>query len=194
MARISGSVDVVAQGEAQQPASPLIRRSRVVALVLIAVYAIARVQNPEYWDPLDDLNLAVHEAGHLVFSAFGETLTILGGSLFQVIVPVAFVAYFARTRQRYAASVTMAWVGVNLLNVSRYIGDARAQELPLLGGEDSIHDWWYLLINWDLLPRDTVIAQWVQLFGVVAFLAAIIGGVFTLRAQSWRSNALELRS
>jgi hypothetical protein len=155
--------------------------------VVIAIYAIARIRNPEYWDPLDDLNLAVHEAGHLVFSAFGETLTILGGSLFQVIVPAAFVGYFAKTRQRYAASVTMGWVGVNLLNVSRYIGDARAQELPLLGGEDSIHDWWYLLINWDLLPRDTAIARWVHFFGVVAFLSAVIGGIFTLRARSPRS-------
>jgi len=177
----SGAVDAVREDVATDGASPLVKRVRVVALVLIALYAIARVRNPEYWDPLDDLDLAVHEAGHLVFSAFGETLTILGGSLFQVIVPATFVGYFAKTRQRYAASVTMAWVGVNLLNVSRYIGDARAQELPLLGGEDSIHDWWYLLINWDLLPRDTVIARWVHLFGVVAFLTAVIGGIFTLR-------------
>jgi hypothetical protein len=165
-------------------ASGIRARLRVAFLVLIATYAIARVRNVEYWDPLDDLNLAVHEAGHLVFSAFGETLTILGGSAFQVIVPLAFVAYFARTKQRYAASVTVAWVGVNLLNVARYIGDARAQELPLLGGEDSIHDWWYLLINWDLLPRDTVSARWVHFFGVVAFLTSVLGGLMTLRARS----------
>ena len=159
-------------------------RARVVFLVLVAIYAAARLRNAEYWDPLDDLNLAVHEAGHLVFSAFGETLTILGGSAFQIMVPAAFVAYFARTRQRYAASVTMAWVGVNLLNVARYIDDARAQELPLLGGEDTIHDWWYLLINWDLLPRDTVIARWVHFFGVVAFLTALLGGWMTLKSRS----------
>jgi hypothetical protein len=159
-------------------------RLRIAFLVLIAVYAIARIRNAEYWDPLDDLNLAVHEAGHLVFSAFGETLTVLGGSAFQVIVPLAFVGYFARTKQRYAAAVTMAWVGVSLLNVARYVGDARAQELPLLGGEDSIHDWWYLLINWDLLPRDTVIARWVHFFGVVAFLTSVLGGFITLRSRS----------
>lgn len=159
-------------------------RVRGAFLGLIAIYAIARLRNPEYWDPLDDLNLAVHEAGHVVFSAFGETLTILGGSAFQVIVPLAFVIYFSRTRQRYAAAVTTSWVGVNLLNVARYIGDARAQELPLLGGEDSIHDWWYLLINWDLLPRDTVIARWVHFFGVVAFLVAVLAGFMSLRAPS----------
>ena len=61
-------------------------------------------------------------------------------------------------------------------DVARYIGDARAQELPLLGGEDSIHDWWYLLINWDLLPRDLTIARWVHFAGAVAFLTALIGG------------------
>lgn len=159
-------------------------RLRIVGLLVIAIYAIARVANPEYWDPLDDLNLAVHEAGHLVFSGFGETMTILGGSLFQVIVPAAFVAYFARSRQRYAAAVTMAWVGVNLLNISRYIGDARAQALPLLGGDDSIHDWWYLLINWDLLPRDLTIARWVHFAGVVAFLSSLLGGFVTARAES----------
>ena len=156
-------------------------RLRSAFLVLVAVYAVARIRNAQYWDPLDDLNLAVHEAGHLVFSAFGETLTILGGSLFQVLVPAVFVGYFVRSRQRYAAAVTTSWVGVNLLNVARYIGDARAQELPLLGGEDTIHDWWYLLINWDLLPKDRVIARWVHFFGVVAFLSSVVGGFFVLR-------------
>ena len=181
-ARSSGSTAAVPGADAG--GSVLRARLRAAFLGLIVVYAIARLRNPEYWDPLDDLDLAVHEAGHLVFSAFGETLTILGGSAFQVIVPLAFVAYFARTRQRYAAAVTTAWVGVNLLNVARYIGDARAQELPLLGGEDSIHDWWYLLINWDLLPQDTVIARWVHFFGVVAFMASVLVGLMSLNAPS----------
>jgi len=182
--RPSGSIDPVPAGQSTESSGGTLRtRLRIAFLVLIAIYAVVRVANPEHWDPLDDLNLAVHEAGHLVFSAFGETLTILGGSLFQVIVPLTFVGYFARTKQRYAAAVTMAWVGVNLLNVARYIGDARAQELPLLGGEDSIHDWWYLLINWDLLPRDLVIARWVHFVGVVAFLSSLLAGAMTLKSR-----------
>jgi len=181
--RGSGAVDAVHSSAGESP-NVLRTRVRVVALVLIAIYAVVRLGNPEYWDPLDDLNLAIHEAGHLVFSAFGETMTILGGSLFQVIVPAAFVAYFVRTRQRYAAAVTMSWVAVNLLNVARYIGDARAQELPLLGGEDSIHDWWYLLINWDLLPRALTIARCVHFAGAVAFLVALVGGAWYARRGS----------
>lgn len=186
----SGAIDAVPEraapgtAPASDAGSVLPTRLRLGFLVIVALYAVARIRNPDYWDPLDDLNLAVHEAGHLVFSAFGETMTILGGSLFQVLVPATFVACFARTRQRYAAAVTLAWVGVNLLNVARYIGDARAQELPLLGGEDSIHDWWYLLINWDLLPKDLAIANGVHFLGTVAFLAAVIGGFFLVRGQT----------
>src|SRR3982751_24754 len=129
--RSSGSIEIVSADAGGHAGAGVLRtRLRMAFLVVIAIYAVVRVTNAEHWDPLDDLDLAVHEAGHLVFSAFGETLTILGGSLFQVIVPAVFVGYFARTRQRYAAAVTMSWVAVNLLNVARYIGDARAQELP----------------------------------------------------------------
>jgi hypothetical protein len=180
----SGRFDAVRGGAPSERASPLRVRIRIAALAVIALYAIARLRNPEYWDPLDDLDLAVHEAGHLVFSAFGETATVLGGSLFQVIVPAVFVGYFARTRQRYAAAATLSWVGVNLLNVARYVGDARTQQLPLLGGEDSIHDWWYLLINWDLLRQDLVIARWVHFAGVVAFLSSLLWGAMTLSARA----------
>src|SRR5215203_1114800 len=173
----SGAIDAV-PADGSRAGGVLRARVRAAFLVLIAIYAVARVRNAEYWDPLDDLNLAVHEAGHLVFSAFGETLTILGGSAFQVIVPLAFVGYFARSKQRYAAAVTTSWVGISLVNVARYIADARAQELPLLGGEDSIHDWWYLLINWDLLKSDLTIARWVHFAGTVALLMAVVGGAW----------------
>ena len=179
--RGSGASTVVADAPSDQNGSTLRTRLRVAFLGCLGLYAIARVRNPEYWDPLDDLNLAVHEAGHLVFSGFGETMTILGGSLFQVLVPAIFVGYFLRTRQRYAAAATLTWVGVNLLNVSRYVGDARAQALPLLGGENSIHDWWYLLITWDLLGSELTIARWVHFIGVVVFLSSLVGGVWALK-------------
>lgn len=158
-------------------------RARAALLMLIALYGGARVRSADHWDILDDVNLAVHETGHLIFSPLGETLTVLGGSLFQVLVPAAFVAYFVRTHQRYAAWVTLAWVGTSLFNVARYIGDARAQELPLLGGENTIHDWWYLLIERDLLAYDTVIARWVHFAGTIAFVAAVLGGWMSLRAR-----------
>jgi hypothetical protein len=71
----------------------------------------------------------------------------------------------------------MAWVAASLLNVALYIGDARAQELPLLGGENSVHDWWFLLTEWDLLPRDTVIARQVRLAGTLAWIVSAAGAL-----------------
>lgn len=146
---------------------------RLLVVPLIVASAAMRLGNAEYWDLLDDLNLAVHEAGHLVFQPLGDHAMTIGGSLFQVLVPLAFAGYFLVRRQRFAASVVMAWVAINLLNVAHYIGDARAQELPLLGGENAIHDWWYLLTEWDLLAHDVSIARAVR---AVATLAWVVAG------------------
>lgn len=153
---------------------------RKIALLLAAAYAAVRWFNPGHWDLLDDLDLAVHEAGHLVFQPFGEPMLTLGGSLFQVIVPVAFVTYFLRSGQRFAGWFTLTWVGINLLNVATYVGDARAQELPLLGGENTVHDWWYLLTEWDMLANDTALAFTLRLAAAVVFVAAIGGGLAAL--------------
>ena len=150
---------------------------RLLAVPLIVACAAARLGNPEHWDLLDDLDLAVHEAGHLVFQPFGDHAMTIGGSLFQVLVPLAFAAYFVARRQRFAASVVMTWVAINLLNVAHYIGDARAQELPLLGGENAIHDWWYLLTEWDLLARDLAIARAVRGMAALTWVVAAGGAL-----------------
>jgi hypothetical protein len=142
-----------------------------------------RFSNPDYWDLLDDVNLAIHEAGHLVFGPLGDHPGVLGGSLFQVLVPAAFVAYFLVRRERFAASVVMAWVGASLGNVALYIADARAQELPLLGGENVIHDWWYLLTEWDLLPQGVAIARWVRFAGALAFVVSVTGVILSSRRE-----------
>jgi hypothetical protein len=156
---------------------------RLLAALLIGAYGFVRFANPEYWDLLDDVNLAIHEAGHVLFQPFGDPLVVMGGSLFQVMVPLAFVGYFLARREPYSASIVAAWVGASLANVARYIADARAQELPLLGGENVIHDWWYLLIEWDLLPQDLAIARLVRLVGALAFVVAVAGGIAFARGR-----------
>lgn len=155
---------------------------RLGVAACLVIYGWVRFTNVEYWDLLDDVNLAVHEAGHVLFGPFGDPLAVLGGSLFQVIVPLAFVGYFFVRRDLFAASVVMAWLGASLGNVARYISDARAQELPLLGGENVIHDWWYLLIEWDLLSHDVMIARWVRMLGAMAFVVAVTGSVLFARS------------
>jgi hypothetical protein len=153
----------------------------------IGLYGFVRLANPEHWDLLDDVNLAIHEAGHVFFQPLGDPLVVLGGSLFQVLVPLVFVVYFLVRRDRFAASVVTAWFGASLGNVARYIGDARAQDLPLLGGENVIHDWWYLLTEWDLLPQDLAIARWVRMASATAFVIALSGAVLFARPAAEQS-------
>jgi hypothetical protein len=155
----------------------------------LAVYALVRLRHPEHWDLLDDVNLAMHEAGHVFFQPLGDPLVVFGGSLFQVLVPAAFVAYFLVRREWFAASVVTAWVAASLGNVALYVADARVQELPLLGGENTIHDWWYLLTEWDLIAQDGAIAAWIRFASATAFVAATLGAGWNTRRAPLTATA-----
>lgn len=129
--------------------------------------------DPAQWHLIDGVNLLIHEAGHVVFRPLGEFLMIAGGSLLQVIIPAAFVVYFLRHEKPYSAALLLFWVGESLLNVSVYAGDALAMQLPLLGGQDSIHDWNYLLSRMGWLAAAPKIAGLIRLVGTLV----IVGGV-----------------
>lgn len=102
---------------------------------------------------LDGVSLAVHEAGHVVFGLLGGRFVMMaGGTVLQLVMPLAFAVDFRRRGQLRSSDACLAWVGQNLLNVGRYAADARAQQLPLVGGGE--HDWTYLLEVVGLLRRD----------------------------------------
>lgn len=146
---------------------------KTVVAVLAGLYFSWCAYDPYRWHLIDGVNLVIHEAGHVVFMPFGELLTVAGGSLFQVIVPAVFVGYFFRRGQIYSAALVLFWVGESLLNVSVYAGDALELKLPLLGGEDSIHDWNHLLSSNGLLPATHRIAAAIRIAGTLAIFAAI---------------------
>ena len=125
---------------------------KLVVAGLAAAYFFWCAYDPYQWHLIDGVNLVVHEAGHLIFRPFGEFMMIAGGSLFQVIMPALFVGYFCYTRKFYSAALVLFWVGESILNVSVYAGDSLDLQLPLLGGQDSIHDWNYMLSSLNLLP------------------------------------------
>ncbi len=133
--------------------------------------------HPERYGFLDSLDLAIHETGHLVFGPFGEVIGYLGGTLMQLIVPSVFAGYFLRRGDRHGATVALWWLAQNCWNISVYAGDARAQDLPLVGGGE--HDWTYLLDRFDLLEKDLAIGRAVHLLGVVLFVLSLVGGVAT---------------
>lgn len=135
----------------------LLRAARGAVAALLLFFAASLLFGQHGWVFLDNVNLVLHEAGHVVFRPFGETLTALGGSLHQLLWPALFAGYFGWWRKdRFAAAVCGFWFGESLLNLARYVADARAMELPLVGGD--VHDWNFLLTRWDVLHKTGAIA------------------------------------
>jgi hypothetical protein len=159
------------------------RRVRLFLTGALALYGIPCLLRPESGRLLDALDLAIHETGHLVFAPFGEFLQFLGGTLFQLMLPAAFVVYFWRRADRHAASVALWWIAQNCWNISVYVRDARAQALPLVGGGE--HDWAYLLGRLGWLRHDQAIALDVRLIGVAIYVYAIAAGF----RYAWRMSS-----
>jgi hypothetical protein len=158
------------------------RRARGALTAVLAVYGLFLLFHPQHYGWLDAVDLAIHETGHLVFAPFGDVITALGGTLLQLLLPAAFAVYFTRRGDGHAASVAWWWVAQNLWNVSVYVGDALAQELPLVGGGE--HDWAYLLAEFGVLRHDREIATGVRLLGAMVFGFATIRGFATVGRAS----------
>lgn len=150
------------------------RRARQALTALLALYGAFLAFTPDHYGFVDSLDLPIHEAGHPLFSIFGEFIGYAGGTLMQLLVPGVFLGYFWRHRDRHAATVMLWWIAQNLWNISRYIADAQTQELPLVGGGE--HDWAYLLGELGVLRKDHAIAEAVHFVGVVLFGVSCLWG------------------
>lgn len=120
---------------------------------------------------VDGANLLFHEAGHVFFGLLGETIGILGGTLGQFVFPTVAGIQFLFTGRRFDAAVCAVWFGENLMYTARYMGDARAMVLPMVGGE--IHDWNWLLSRWGLLDQCETLARVTHFTGSIVVIAAI---------------------
>jgi hypothetical protein len=125
--------------------------ARQLLVVALFVYGIVCLRDPGTFRLLDNVDLAIHETGHLVFAPFGEFLGFLGGTLLHLLFPLLFYGYFLRQQDRFAASVLLWWVAQNLWNISVYMADARAQRLPLVGG--AVPTSWGAWACWSMTTR-----------------------------------------
>jgi hypothetical protein len=138
-------------------------------------------------------NLIFHEAGHILFVPFGQFMTVLGGSLTQVLVPLVCAgAFLWQTGDPFGAAVAVWWAGENLLDVAPYINDARALNLILLGGHTGAevegHDWEYLLNAMGVAHKDHAIAAVVQTIGIVVMVAALVWAATVVWKQIGNSS------
>jgi hypothetical protein len=112
---------------------------------------------------VDHANLLFHEAGHVFVGFFSTRLEPYGGTMGQLVFPLVLAVSFWRKGQPVALAAGLLWFFENWLNIARYMADARALKLPLVGGGD--HDWNTILERWDVLQYDTRIAAWISALG-----------------------------
>ena len=143
---------------------------KIVSICLIP-YAIWLIFFYQYHF-IDGANLLFHEAGHVIFSFFGETIQYLGGSFGQLFFPTVCSVSFLKRGQKFEAAVCGVWFGENVINISWYLGDAQAQIIPLVGG--GIHDWYWLLSKTGLLSSCKLLSICVHLLGAMILTGAVI--------------------
>lgn len=133
------------------------------------------------------VNLPFHEAGHVIFIPFGRFMTILGGSLGQILMPIICLGTFLmKTRDPFGASVALWWTAESMMDIAPYINDARALELMLIGGvtgkETDGHDWNNILTMLNVLEWDHRLAHLTYNIGILLMLGSFFwGGVLLLR-------------
>lgn len=145
---------------------------KTIIAVVASGYFLWAAFHPEDWRFVDNFHLVMHEAGHILFMPLGQFMTIAGGSLFQILVPLIFALYFFRQGKQFSGALLLFLMGESMVNVSVYASDAVAMQLPLLGGDDSIHDWNWMLDELGLLGRTREIAGGIRAAGVLAILFA----------------------
>jgi hypothetical protein len=166
-------------------------RGRAVLWLALAIWTFSLLRTPLPalgGSFIHLINLVFHEAGHILFAPFGTFMMTLGGSLLQVIVPIACAwAFLFQQEDPFAASVCMWWCGESLLDLAPYIDDARSLQLMLLAGpaaEVEGHDWEAILMALGWLHLDHAIAKSAWYCGALLMMGALLYSVPRLRWSS----------
>jgi hypothetical protein len=181
--------------EVEVETNPLYFGGRVFLFLVILVWGIKLILTPMGDDYkmssfMHLINLPFHEAGHMVFRPLGQWMTSLGGTLGQLLMPLVCLAVFLlKARNAFGASVCLWWFGENFMDIAPYVNDARALQLPLLGGnvgESSpygFHDWEYILNEIGWIRYDHTLAQMADKSGALIVLASLAWGGYLLFKQ-----------
>ena len=139
---------------------------------------------------MHNILLPIHEAGHVLFMPFGNFMNILGGSLFQLLLPFGTgIAFFWINKDNFGAAIGIWWAGVSLLDLAPYIYDARHPQLILLGGhtgDDGPHDWIYLLRVMGQLQNAQEWGAFVHLLGGILMFVTLSWAMAVL----WRQHLM----
>jgi hypothetical protein len=158
------------------PWQPLSRPAVIGWLLFYAAFLLYAATNDTGFLLIDNVNLVVHEGGHLLFGWFGATLGLWGGTLLQWLAPALLATYFIAQRQIAGACFCLVMLFENFLYTATYMADARVQVLDLVsvGESDSPHDWFNIFSSLGVLQHDTQIAAVVRTLGWLGMIATVV--------------------
>src|SRR5271169_3210840 len=129
-----GHVDLMVSDSNDSPWHAVTTKKLIGFLVGVALFALLVLNSePGFVFGLDHANLLFHEAGHPIVGLFSQRLETYGGTMGQLTFPVVLAVSFWRKGEAISFAVSVIWFFENWLNIGRYMADARAQVLPLVG-------------------------------------------------------------
>lgn len=152
---------------------------RAVLLAVLAGFTAAHLRDFNHGGIYDGANLILHEAGHLLFQWSGsDMVTALGGTLFNLAVPLLAAVAFWRRGDVFAVPVCLWWAGTVLVTAAPYIADARLMVLPTVtvGEGPARHDWNFILGELGLLPHDRAVAGLARRAGLGLMVVSLAAG------------------
>lgn len=174
-----------------QPWKPISRPTQVAWLIFYIGFLFYAFSQHGGFLFIDTANLIVHEGGHNLFSWFGPTLGLWGGTLLQWLVPFLLAAYFFAHRETTGFVFSLFFFFENWLYTATYMADARAMVLPLVTTGDpefAKHDFNTIFSSLGVLDYDTRIAAVVRLLGWLGMIAV---AVWFARQKTTNSTALQ---
>jgi len=162
--------------------------SLVVLLVILSLLSFELVDDG--WGFIQNMNLIIHEAGHLLFAFASPTLVSFMGSGLEVLVPLVFAIYFLYNNNLLGTVFSIWWTGTALIHVGVYMADAVVRVLPLLGGSHVTHDWNFIFLQWGVLKQSEPIGNFVTTLGWL-FIIIALGLLIIHIVNSYRSSAEE---
>ena len=166
---------------------PVSKSAATAWLAFYGLFLLHALTDQDGFLLIDYVNLVIHEGGHLLFGWFGRTLGILGGTLLQLLVPLALAVYFLLRRHTTGTAFAVFFFFESFLNVGVYMADARRQALQYVTVGDpgsAEHDWDVLFSGIGLLEKDTVIGGAMRVLGWMGMLGSVAWLVRRARAKS----------
>ncbi|MGA3324075.1 MAG: hypothetical protein ABSF45_06345 [Terriglobia bacterium] len=180
----------------QKNREPVSKPARIGWLAFYGIFPLYAFRNRSVHLLIDYVFVPIHEDGHLLFSYFGHTLMVAGGTILQLGVPVMLAIHFAFQRQPTGTALCSFFFFENVLNVATTMAESRRMDLQYVtvGDPDfAEHDWLTMFSQMCVLEYDTKIAAVVRVIGWLGMIAVAVWLWWTTKQSAHPESPHALR-